>query len=312
VLAAYDRLSLEERRVELRFKPSETRKEYAPDVDPETSAKLQEILERENARIRAKREKSRIGAGISRKTWITSGDWISGFPECRVAFAARAGPTTLDLRVRRSAGRVRPARAGPTTLDLRGTPECTSRERRSASATGPRSTGSATGDRRSAANKVRQHGSWSSRHRARGNPQNRVSVADRSRQRTDDIPFSSAASWHLATEPSPSITFSAADILRMRVSASTPPESTRSAGAARCPHYTNMTYFSATAAKDKPIIGRLADQVNKGPRPRLACRASHAAGRFHSIGNQERSSPKSRVLAICWSKNYAGSEWGQV
>jgi hypothetical protein len=48
VLAAYDRLWIDERRVELRVKPAETRGPGAPDIDPDTAAKVHELIENDN------------------------------------------------------------------------------------------------------------------------------------------------------------------------------------------------------------------------------------------------------------------------
>jgi hypothetical protein len=50
VLAAYDRLSIEERRIELRVKPSKTKRANRPNVDPETAAKIYELIESDSKR----------------------------------------------------------------------------------------------------------------------------------------------------------------------------------------------------------------------------------------------------------------------
>jgi hypothetical protein len=51
VLAAYDRLSIEEQRVELRVKPSKFKRAHRPDIDPETAAKFHELIESDSKRI---------------------------------------------------------------------------------------------------------------------------------------------------------------------------------------------------------------------------------------------------------------------
>jgi hypothetical protein len=50
VLAAYDRLSIEERRIELRIKPSKTKRANRPDIDPDTAAKIYELIESDSKR----------------------------------------------------------------------------------------------------------------------------------------------------------------------------------------------------------------------------------------------------------------------
>jgi hypothetical protein len=51
VLAAYDRLSIEEQRIELRVKWSKFKRAERPDIDPETAAKIYELLESDSERI---------------------------------------------------------------------------------------------------------------------------------------------------------------------------------------------------------------------------------------------------------------------
>ena len=55
VLAAYDRLSIEERRIELRVKPSQSNRANRPDVDPEIAAKIYELIESDSKRIEQQR-----------------------------------------------------------------------------------------------------------------------------------------------------------------------------------------------------------------------------------------------------------------
>src|SRR5215469_8763331 len=64
--------------------------------------------------------------------------------------------------------------------------------------------------------------------------------------------------------------------------------------------------FLSYGSKDKPIIRKLADKLSKD-RIRV-CFDERSIRPGDSI---PLALVKSRVLVICWSKNYAGSEWGQ-
>jgi TIR domain/WD domain, G-beta repeat len=68
--------------------------------------------------------------------------------------------------------------------------------------------------------------------------------------------------------------------------------------------------FLRHSAKDKPIIRRLANKLTKdGVRVWLDERIIQPGDSIPLA--VKNGLLKSRVLAICWSKNYAGSEWGQ-
>jgi hypothetical protein len=58
LLATFDRISLEERRVELRAQPIETPEDCELRIDPETAARLYELLETDRARFKAERSRA--------------------------------------------------------------------------------------------------------------------------------------------------------------------------------------------------------------------------------------------------------------
>ena len=65
ILASYDRISIEERRVELRFKPAEPEEVFESWIDPETEARIHELMDADDARIKAERRREEMARGVA-------------------------------------------------------------------------------------------------------------------------------------------------------------------------------------------------------------------------------------------------------